>query len=446
MLEAYVEHFKYGDVEKHKESQKYWIKDVGPIVETDIGYIETYLDPLGARAEFEGFVAVVDKIVSQKFNTLVDRAEDLIKDLPWDKEFEKDKFSKPDFTNLDIITFACSGTPIGINIPNYDDIRMNVGFKNVNLGNVYPKRTAQNVQFLKESDVQHMVKYANDALLLIVALHELLGHGTGKLLTKNVETGELNYPADLKNPFTGGDITTAYLSTETWSQKFGKMHSGYEECRADSVALYLMHYDEPYNIFFAEKQQEWDDIHYCGWLDMLWGGVRGLMYYNTEQKQWGQAHIEAAWVIFQAVREGDPSIITFEFTKKDDKDYFIMHIDRDKLRTTGHKALSDFLSKLHTYKCLGDYETAKEFFAHYTQVDDEMLKIRDIVIANKLPRRLELQPNLFKQDDGQIVYKDYPESFEGIIDSYCERYAGDFQKDVYDEWAKDVDHFRYPVV
>lgn len=64
MLEAYVEHFKYGDVDKHKESQKYWIKDVGPIVETDIGYIETYLDPLGARAEFEGFVAVVDKIVS----------------------------------------------------------------------------------------------------------------------------------------------------------------------------------------------------------------------------------------------------------------------------------------------------------------------------------------------------------------------------------------------
>ena len=206
----------------------------------------------------------------------------MIKDLPWDKEFEKDKFSKPDFTNLDIITFACSGTPIGINIPNYDDIRMNFGFKNVNLSNVYPKRTASNVQFLKESDVQHMVKYANDALLLIVALHELLGHGTGKLLTKDATTGELNYPADLKNPFTGAEITTAYLSTESWGQKFGKMHSGYEECRADSVALYLMHYDEPYNIFFADKKEDWDDIHYCGWLDMLWGGVRGLMYYNAE--------------------------------------------------------------------------------------------------------------------------------------------------------------------
>jgi dipeptidyl-peptidase-3 len=85
-----------------------------------------------------------------------------------------------------------------------------------------------------------MVKYDKESLTLIVALHELLGHGTGKLFTKNVETGELNFPESVKNPFTGESITTYYLSTETWSQKFGKLHSGYEECRADSVALYLI--------------------------------------------------------------------------------------------------------------------------------------------------------------------------------------------------------------
>jgi dipeptidyl-peptidase-3 len=68
-------------------------------------------------------------------------------------------FSKPDFTNLDIVAFACSGTPIGINISNYDDIRMHVGFKNVNLGNVYSRPTAANIKFLSEQDKELMIKY-----------------------------------------------------------------------------------------------------------------------------------------------------------------------------------------------------------------------------------------------------------------------------------------------
>ncbi len=190
---------------------------MGPIVETDIGFIETYLDPSGSRAEFEGFVAIVDKVTSEKFNSLVDNAEKLIAYLPWGTDFEKDKFTKPDFTNLDVVAFGCSGVPIGINIPNYDDIRMNEGFKNVNLGNAYPRAKATNMQYLKQGDIDLMVKYDKESLTLIVALHELLGHGTGKLLTKNLESGELNFPADLKNPFTGEPITTYYLSNETWS-------------------------------------------------------------------------------------------------------------------------------------------------------------------------------------------------------------------------------------
>lgn len=297
MIDHYIHNFVSGDMDAHKEAMKKWITDVNPSIETNIGYIETYLDPLGVRAEYEGFVSIVNKEVSKMFGKLVDNAEELIAYLPWSKEFEKDKFNKPDFTSLNVLAFACSGTPIGINLPNYDDIRENLGYKNVDLSNAYPKPKYENLQYMKKEMKDDYFKYSNDSLTLMVALHELLGHGTGKLLTKNVDSGELNFdPEKVKNPFTNEEITSFYMSTETWSSKFGKLHSGYEECRADTVALYLAHYKEPYGIFFNGREDEWFDIEYVMWLDTIRGALTGLVYYDEKSKVWGQAHIIAGYV------------------------------------------------------------------------------------------------------------------------------------------------------
>ena len=63
---------------------------------------------------------------------------------------EKEKFLAPDFTTLEVISFAANGCPLGINIPNYDDIREHEGFKNVSLDNVTSAPRRENIQFATE--------------------------------------------------------------------------------------------------------------------------------------------------------------------------------------------------------------------------------------------------------------------------------------------------------
>lgn len=93
-------------------------------------------------------------------------------------------------------------------------------------------------------DCNHIIRF------IVTAIHELLGHGTGKLLT---ETAPDVYNFDKQNlplnPLTGKAIETWYKLGQTWTSVFGKLATSVEECRAMLVSYYLVDDKEVLSMF-----------------------------------------------------------------------------------------------------------------------------------------------------------------------------------------------------
>jgi dipeptidyl-peptidase-3 len=301
MLECYIESFKTGSIKKHIESQRWWVKDKKPVVETNIGWIETYIDPMGVRGYYEGFVALTDKEKSRKFNLLVENSEILISALPWTKDFEKDIFNAPDFTALDIVTFASVGCPVGINIPNYLEVQETDGFKNVSISNAYARYSAENLYFCSVKDVDLLTSIGQISYVMHVACHELLGHGTGKLFRKNLK-GQFNFDTNLINPLNNLPIEKWYEEGENYESKFTDISRCFEELRADLSGLYFTFFKEVHEIFESNETHFKDSI-YCIWLLYIRKAVLGLNLYNEENKRWGQAHTQGAWIFLRFLLE-----------------------------------------------------------------------------------------------------------------------------------------------
>ena len=437
MLDAYSKSFATGSQLAFKESQRRWVEDLGPAVECNIGFIESYRDPAGVRAEWEGLVACVNKEKTRKFAKLVEVAPEMIPKLPWPKAFEKDEFSAPDFTSIEVLSFPSSGIPVGINIPNHDDIRQTHGFKNVSLGNILSaKAPNEPVPFIRPEDLETYLANRDGAFEVQVGIHELLGHGTGKLL-QETEPGVFNF--DKANPpispLTKKPIGTYYKPGETWSSVFAAVSSSYEECRAELVAMALSCDFSLLKIFGYESPDTTDpsqllaskagDVLYTSYLSMARAGIAALEFYNPEAKKWGQAHMQARYSILKSfLFAGNDFCKVVPVQKADGEglEDLTIHLDRSKILSHGRPAVESYLQRLHIYKATADVEAGKEHYLAMTEPNNTFWTkdVRDLVLKKKVPRKVFVQPTTI-EENGEVRLKEYEPTLEGIIQSWAER-------------------------
>ncbi|OAA44692.1 dipeptidyl peptidase III [Beauveria brongniartii RCEF 3172] len=427
---AYAKAFSTGSHNSFKDSQRWWIKDKSPAIECNIGFVETYRDPAGVRGEFEGFVAMVNQERTRAFGELVEASARLVPLLPWSADFEKDKFLAPDFTSLEVLTFNCSGIPAGINIPNFDDIRQNEGFKNVSLGNIMSATNPnEKIPFIKEVDLSLFKKYREPAFEVQVGLHELTGHGCGKLLQETAP-GVFNF--DNANPpispVTKKPISTWYKPGETWGSVFGAIAASYEECRAELVAMYLACDFQVLKIFgFGDGTENMDneagDVLYASYLGMAKAGLGAVEMWDPKSQKWGQAHSQARFSILKCFIDAGDDFCKLEYTKDDLSD-LVISLDRSKILTTGRRAVGDYLQKLHVYKSTADIKAGLELYNHMTNVGLDFwgTKVRDVVLANKQPRKVFVQANTYLDEaTGKVTLKNYEPTLESFLQSWADR-------------------------
>jgi dipeptidyl-peptidase-3 len=153
------------------------------------GFIEVYRDARGVKGSSQSFVTVTDKSVTDTMVKLAQNAAYFEQRAPWDAKYKKQSFQPPVVKAVDVLieTGDFRVTTIGDNLPNENEIHEMYGTKNfLLLGSSHALSTASAGRMLIEfgaspDEKTRGEKYEEDASDLLTAMHEVIGHGSGKL-------------------------------------------------------------------------------------------------------------------------------------------------------------------------------------------------------------------------------------------------------------------------
>lgn len=398
-----IEYYKTGDLKTWDDYNIVWAKSTDGDVDYINGFIEVYNDPKGYKGSYESVIQIKDFEMSKKMAALAENAQWFEDNSTLQEEHKKENVVGVSYKTINVAGEAgdaSPSTPIGINLPNNNWIREQHGSKSVSLGNIiHSYNNAGSSGRLQEfaydeEEIKYEEEYGQLADKLHTALHEVIGHASGKL-NEGIGTPK----ETLKN----------YAST-------------LEEARADLVGLYYLPDEKLVEIGISPDAKAIGKASYDGYIrnGLMLQLIRLNLGDDIEEAHMRNRQLVAAW----AMEKGQADKV-IEKVEKDGKTYFKIN-DYDKLRVL----FGELLSEIQRIKSEGDFEAGRDLVETYgVKVDQELHK--EVLERNSkfksAPYSGFINPDLvpITNDQGEItdVRIEQPESFAAQMLRYAQDYT-----------------------
>jgi len=401
-LEFLIDYYRTGDLKTWDKYNIAWVGNTEIDIDYINGFIEVYGDPKGIKASYESLVEINDFEATERMKTLSLNAQWFEDNAPIMDKHKRDKVKGITYNVVNVAMLGgdvSPSSPIGINLPNSNWIRANYGSKSVSLGNItaaYDQARSGgfvNEFALTDEEKNRAKKYGSFAGKMHTAMHEVLGHASGKL-EKDVGTPK--------------ETLKSYAST-------------LEEGRADLFGLYYIMDPKLVQMNLVESDEvgksEYDGYIRNGLMLQLRRLKRGEKIEQSHMRN--RAYI-SRWVF----EKGQPdNVIEKKIIKG--KTFFIIN-DYQALR----ELFGLLLKEVQRIKSQGDYKAAKDLVEGYgidvdASLHEEVLNRSESLNIAPYAGFMNPKLDLVIDKDGSItdVQISYPDDFLDQMLHYDKTYS-----------------------
>jgi dipeptidyl-peptidase-3 len=390
-LGSLIHYYRTGDPVDFRAYNIAWVADDDSPVDTINGFIEVYTDARGQKGAWEAVVYFNDPEKMEMVRKFSQHAQWFEDHMPYDPRFRKPQVKGISAKAIQMVMATGDAGPvtaIGINLPNPRDIREQYGSKSVSMSNVIEaydksKSPEERREFCyDDAEFERATKWRSLVLDLEVNMHEVIGHGSGRV----------------------SDQLT--VDPEVLIKEY---YSALEEARADLVALWFVGDSKLVDLgLVPEKDQnEIERTAYEAYTRNVLTQLRRVRTGETLEED----HMRNRQMIVHWLMDNTSSI---EVKRRAGKMYYVV-VDVAEWK----KGVGRLLAEVQRTKSEGDRKAAERLFKNYGIRFDP--KLRDEVVARyeRLDRPSyvgfvmpKLTPAL--DEDGQIedVHVSYPMDLE----------------------------------